>query len=337
MAKANKIVEEKEVDSLDVVIKSLAKSFDDALIGSAKNILSRDKKIIPTSLQALNKSLGNGGFVGGRVAEFYGEPGSGKSTAAFDVIKNAQQLGMTGGVVDAEHTLDLQLLESMGVDVDKLIVGQGYYGEENLDIAEALIKSGKLDVLAIDSVTALMPMAELEADFEKSLMGNHARLISKAAKRFVPLCAKTNCLLIFINQFRLKMDGYGDPRVTTGGISIPFFASYRLHFSGGSKSTRIMNTETGSPCGHRVTIEVIKNKLAPPFRSCEADLFYGKGFDSAGEVVDLAVDLGIIEKKGSWYAKDGVNLAQGTDNLKAIVMADPAFYEILKAQVKEKL
>jgi len=326
-----------KVNSLDIVYRSIGKDMENALVGSARSILSMHKEIIPTSLMSLNRILGKGGFRLGRVAEFYGDPGSGKSTLSYDVIKHCQALGGKAVLIDAEHSADLELLEGMGVDVDELVLVQGFSGEENLEVAERIIKTGEVQLMVFDSVTALIPEEELEAAMGDHKIALHARLMSRALKKFVPACAKVGALAIFINQIRFKVDGYGDPRVTTGGNALQFYSSYRIQMAGAGSSRLLYAKGEEDPFGKRVDIDLVKNKLSSPHRSTEAELIFGKGFDEFADVVDLSVKTGVVEAKGTWYSYNGANVCQGKENLKMALASDLDLFDEIKKKVEDKL
>jgi recombination protein RecA len=328
---------EEKIDSLDIVMRSIGRDVESALVGSARNILSMHQKVIPTSLMSLNRILGKGGFKLGRVAEFYGDPGSGKSTLSYDVIKHCQQLGGKAVLIDAEHSADLDLLEDMGINVDDLIFVQGFSGEENLEVAEKLLKTGEIQALVVDSVTALIPEEELQAALGDHKIALHARLMSRALRKFIPICAKVGAFAIFINQIRFKVDGYGDPRVTTGGNALQFYSSYRIQMSGSGNSRLIRAKGDEDPYGKKVDIDLVKNKLSSPHRKTEAELIFGKGFDEFADIVALATKVGVIETRKSYYYYNDKLLAQGMDNLKTALASDLDLFDEIKGKLEEKL
>jgi recombination protein RecA len=272
---------------------------------------------ISTGCLSLDSALGNGGMGLGRIYEIFGPNSGGKSTLATNVVIQAQRRGFMCCYIDAEQAVDPKLFKNYGVDLAKLEIAQGYDGEENLDILEKLIKTGAFRVAVIDSVSALLPRAEAEADIDKDSMALQARLMSKALRKITPIANQTNTLLIFINQLRMKVGGYGNPETTSGGEGLAFYATGRISVRGPeSKARRLIDDNSGEVFGHKAEFEVIKNKLEAPFKKANVNLIYGKGYDSHWEILDIASGLGIIEKVGSWYKLNGENIAQG--ELKAI-------------------
>lgn len=332
MAKTKK---EKELSTLELVEKQIIKTY-----GEVVSMLSdhEDMQIetISTGSIGLDAALGRGGMARGRLYEVYGNAGSGKSTLAFSVIAEAQKLGLQCLIVDAEHGVDPKLVQDMGVDGDGVKLVQGFTGDANLDIAEKYVKTGEFGVAVIDSVTALIPEAEAEGDISDNFMGLLARLMSKCCRRFAPLANRTNTLLIFINQFRMDIGRFGDPRKTTGGEAIPFFATGRIAVEGGEyKKSRIIDPITGLVVGHHMKFEVQKNKLAIPYRTASIPLIYGKGFDRYWEVVNLATDLDILVKKGAWYSYNGENVAQGEMNMRDVLAENKELYDEVRTKVME--
>ena len=320
------------VTNVDLAIKSITSKYG-KIISTLTNY--DDIETIPTGIIKLDYILGYGGLARGRIYELFGEPGSGKSTLAFSVIKQAQQRGLKSVIIDAENALDKQLLANMGIDLDDVIVVRGCTGEENLDAVEVLMKSGEIDVIVIDSVSALVPGREAESDIDKDSMGVHARLLSKACRKFSPLASKTNTLLIFINQFRFKIQKFptGDPRETTGGQALKFFTTARIMVDGGkTKSTQVFNSD-GIAIGHICTLTTKKNKLAPPLRTCKALLLYGRGFYDKWEISELAEELDIVEKSGSWYKYNGENIAQGQNNFIEVLESNDELFNEIKSKI----
>ena len=311
---AKNSVDKKNPDSLDVVRKAVEKKYG-PVVTTMGEIRNRKFPTVSTGSIGLDLALGKGGFALGRVYEVYGPPSGGKTTLTMSLIAQGQKRKLKCMFVDAERAADAHLFEAMGVDIDKLIYVEGHTGEENLDIAEQYIKSGEIDILIIDSVSALIPTAEADAGMEDQFMGLLARMMSKAMRKFVPLAAKTNTMIIFINQVRSKIGSYGDPEVTTGGTALEYTATGRIKVSGGdTKSTRIVDKDTGEVIGHITTFVTKKNKLSRPWRKVEIPLIYGLGYDIFWEVLKFAVDLGIIEKSGAWYSYEGKNIAQGEES-----------------------
>jgi recombination protein RecA len=267
---------------------------------------------ISTGCLSLDSALGNGGMGLGRIYEIFGPNSGGKSTLATNVVIQAQRRGLMCCYIDAEQAVDPKLFKNYGVDLSALEIAQGYDGEENLDILEKLIKTGAFGVAVVDSVSALLPRAEAEADIDKDSMALQARLMSKALRKITPIANQTNTLLIFINQLRMKVGGYGNPETTSGGEGLAFYATGRISVRGPeSKARRLVDDNSGEVFGHRAEFEVIKNKLEAPFKKANINLIYGKGYDSHWEILDLATSLGIVEKSGAWYKFNGENIAQG--------------------------
>ena len=318
--KKNKVVVEKKknkvevgtsVASLNLAIKAIEKKY-----GSVITTLEHhgDMKIptVSTGSLGLDLALGCGGMGLGRVYEVFGPAGGGKSTLAVSVVIQAQRRGMNCLYIDAEHAVDPALFRAYGVDTKKLNLVQGYDGEGNLDILERLVKTGAFKVAVVDSVSALIPRVEAEADIDAEQMGKHGKLMSKALRRITPIANQTGTLIIFINQLRMKIGGYGNPETTTGGEALPFYSSGRISVRGPEAvKRRIVDEITGEVIGHRTLFEIVKNKLAAPFKKSEIRLIYGKGYDSHWEVLDMATDLGIVDKSGSWYKYGDKSLGQG--------------------------
>ena len=292
---------------------------------------------ISTRSLGLDAALGRGGFALGRIYEIYGSPSSGKTTLAMSLIAEAQSRGMSCAFVDAEHSADPKLFESMGVDLTKLTVIDLFTGEDNLSVAETLMETGSLDLLVIDSVTSLIPKVAAEAELDDSTIALLARLMSKTLLRYVPVAAKTQTCVIFINQTRNKIGGYGNPETTTGGEALPFYATGRIRVSGvGAKANRIVD-EKGVVIGHKTKFEVIKNKLAAPFTEAEADLIYGVGYDGIGEVIKIATDLGILTKGGSWYSYNGENIGQGEKGVRKFFEDNHDVFLVIKQDITDLL
>jgi recombination protein RecA len=320
-----------KVESIDVIRKSIEKKYGDVIRTMADKPLIIDT--ISTRSIGLDSALGRGGVALGRHYEFYGENSSGKTTLAMSIIAEAQSRGMTALFVDAEHSADRGLFKSMGVDIDKLLVIDAYTGEKNLMVAETLIKNGGIDLLVVDSVTALIPEVMADKNLDQDSMALLARLMSKALLRLVPLAAQTNTCVIWVNQTRMKIGGYGNPETTTGGTSLPFYATGRVRISGiGAKANRIAD-DRGAIIGHKTFFEVVKNKLSEPFKKSEADLIYGVGYDLEGEIIGIATDLGLLEKSASWYKYNGKNIGQGEKGVREFFLANPEVYSTIKDEV----
>ena len=289
-------------------------------------------EVISTGSIGLDAALGVGGLPRGRIVEIYGPESSGKTTIAIHVIAEAQKLGLKCMLVDAEHAFDPEYAVNLGVDIDKLLVAQPDHGEQALEIADRHILSGEIGVMVIDSVAALIPKSELEGEMGDSKMGLHARLMSQACRKMTATISKTNTLCIFINQLRSKIGiVYGNPEVTTGGMALQFYASVRLDIR---RNAQIKDGE--EIMGNRTKVKVVKNKVAPPFRTTEFDIIYGKGISKVGEIVDMAVELGVIQKAGSWYAHGEEKLGQGREAVKEMLENNPEFAAKIEKELKAK-
>lgn len=291
----------------------------------------RDIPSISTGSLGLDMALGIGGLPRGRVVEIYGPESSGKTTLTLHVIAEAQKLGGTAAFVDAEHALDPIYAENLGVDIDNLLVSQPDTGEQALEITDALVRSGAVDVVVIDSVAALTPKAEIEGDMGDSHMGLQARLMSQALRKLTANIKRTNTLVIFINQIRMKIGVmFGSPETTTGGNALKFYASVRLDIR------RIGAIKKGDEIlGNETRVKVVKNKVAPPFKQVEFDILYGKGISREGEIIDLGVKENLIDKSGSWYAYQDQKIGQGKDNVRTFLLDNPDIAETLMVQIKE--
>lgn len=287
---------------------------------------------ISTGSLGLDIALGIGGLPKGRIIEIYGPESSGKTTLSQHVIAEAQRMGGIAAFVDAEHAFDRSYAEKLGIDVDNLIISQPDDGEQALEIADALIRSGAIDVIVIDSVAALVPKAELEGDMGESKMGLQARLMSQALRKLTGTINKTGCVCIFINQLREKIGVmFGNPETTTGGNALKFYASVRLDIR------RIGQIKEGVEIiGNRTKVKIAKNKVAPPFRTVEFDIIYGEGISKLGEIIDLGVDFEIIKKSGSWFSYNDTKLGQGRDSVKQILTDNPELCAEIEAKIKEK-
>lgn len=288
---------------------------------------------ISTGSLTLDIATGIGGLPKGRIIEIYGPESSGKTTLALHCIAEAQKAGGEAAFIDAEHALDPIYAANLGVDVDSLLVAQPDYGEQALEITEQLVSSGAVDIIVVDSVAALVPKSEIEGDMGDSHVGQHARLMSQALRKLAGTVNKTNCIIIFINQLREKIGViYGNPEVTTGGRALKFYSSIRIDVR---KAEQLKNgTEI---LGSRTKVKIVKNKVAPPFKSAEFDIMYGTGISKDGEILDMAVEYDIIHKGGSWFSYGDQRLGQGRDNVKAMIKNDPDFAAELEAKIKEKM
>lgn len=290
-------------------------------------------KVIPTGSLALDIALGIGGLPRGRVVEIYGPESSGKTTVALHAVASAQQAGGIAAFIDAEHALDPEYAKKLGVDTDALIVSQPDTGEQALEIADMLIRSGALDIIVVDSVAALVPKAEIEGDMGDSHVGLQARLMSQALRKLTGALSASGTTAIFINQLREKIGVfYGNPETTTGGRALKFYSSVRLD---------VRRTETlkeGSmPVGNRTRVKVVKNKMAPPFKQAEFDILYGQGISKEGGILDMAVDTGIVRKSGSWYTYEGDQLGQGKEKVRQFLKDNPEISQEIEAKVKAEL
>ncbi|MEK9756409.1 MAG: recombinase RecA [Bacteroidota bacterium] len=282
----------------------------------------------------LDIALGIGGYPKGRVIEIYGPESSGKTTLTLHAIAECQKAGGIAAFIDAEHAFDRFYAEKLGVDLGELVISQPDNGEQALEIADNLIRSGAVDVLVIDSVAALTPKSEIEGEMGDSKMGLHARLMSQALRKLTSSISRTNCTVFFINQLREKIGVmFGNPETTTGGNALKFYASVRIDIR---KSTQIKDTE-GGVLGNKTRVKIVKNKVAPPFKTAEFDIMYGEGISKTGEVLDLGVELDIIEKSGSWFSYGGSKLGQGRDSVKSILKDNPELMEELEQKILEQI
>lgn len=315
--------------ALEAAMSQIEKQFGKGSVMKLGEFKAMEIEAIPTGALSLDMALGIGGVPRGRIIEVFGPESSGKTTLALSVVAEAQKLGGEAAFIDAEHALDPVYAKKLGVDIDNLIVSQPDTGEQALEITESLIRSGALDVIVVDSVAALVPKAEIDGDMGDSHMGLQARLMSQALRKLAGAINKTKTVLIFINQLREKIGVmFGNPETTTGGRALKFYASVRLDIR------KIENIkQDGEVKGNRVRVKVIKNKVAPPFREAEFDIVYGEGISKAGNILDMAVNMDIIEKSGSWFSYDGNRIGQGRENVKKYLKENP---EIL-ADVEQKV
>jgi len=289
--------------------------------------------VIHTGSLALDKALGVGGLPRGRVVEIYGPESSGKTTLALHAVAEAQKKGGIAAFIDAEHALDVSYAKKLGVDCDELLVSQPDTGEQALEIADMLVRSGAVDIMIVDSVAALVPRAEIEGDMGDSHMGLQARLMSQALRKLTGTIGKTGTTIIFINQIRMKIGVvYGNPETTTGGNALKFYSSVRLEIR---KAAAIK--EGQDIIGNRTKVKVVKNKLAPPFKNVEFDLLYGEGISRTGDLLDMGVELEIVDKSGAWYSYGGERIGQGRQNVKVFLNQNPDLFEKITAEVREKL
>ena len=294
------------------------------------DVVEQKIEVISSGSISLDRALGVGGYPKGRIIEIYGPESSGKTTFALHALANAQKNGGYAAFIDAEHALDPVYAKNLGVDIENLILSQPDSGEQALEIAEALIKSGSVDLIVVDSVAALVPEAELNGDMGQSNVGLHARLMSQAMRKLAGIISKTKCVAIFINQIREKVGVmFGNPETTTGGRALKFFSSVRLDIRRGEAikdGTNIL--------GNRTTIKVVKNKVAPPFKNAEVEIIYGEGISRLGEIVDLAVQSDIILKSGSWFSYEGNKIGQGRENVKEYLKQNPEIAAEIEAKIR---
>jgi recombination protein RecA len=292
-----------------------------------------EQEVISTGSIGLDVALGIGGLPKGRVIEIYGPESSGKTTLAIHVIAEAQKKGGMCAFIDAEHAFDSNYAQKLGVDIDNLLISQPDYGEQALEIADRLILSGALDVVVIDSVAALVPKSELEGEMGDSKMGLHARLMSQALRKLTATIAKTNSCCIFINQLREKIGVmFGNPETTTGGNALKFYASVRLDIR------RMAQIKDGEEViGNHIKVKVVKNKVAPPFRMAEFDIIYGEGISKVGGIIDMGVELGIVQKSGSWFSYNSDKLGQGREAVKQLMVDNPEMANEIEAKIREKI
>ncbi len=319
--------------AIEAAISQIEKQFGRGTImrlGEAPKI--RDVAVIPSGSLGLDIATGIGGIPKGRITEIFGPESSGKTTLALHAIAEAQKEGGTAAFIDAEHALDVHYAQKLGVNVDDLLVSQPDTGEQALEIAEVLARSGGVDVIVVDSVAALVPQAEIEGTMEDMQVGLQARLMSKAMRKLTAAISRTNTSVIFINQIRLKIGvgGYGNPETTPGGNALKFYASLRLDIR------RIGTIKDGNePVGNRVRVKIVKNKMAPPFKEAEFDIYYGEGISRYTELLDLGVKMGIIDKSGAWYSYQGERLGQGRENVRRTLAEKPELAAEIEAKIRE--
>ncbi|MCR4829081.1 MAG: recombinase RecA [Bacteroidales bacterium] len=333
MAKEMTDAEASKLEKLKILQSTLDKIEKNYGKGSIMKLGDRpteDYDAISTGSVSLDMALGIGGFPKGRIIEIYGPESSGKTTLAIHAIAEAQKKGGIAAFIDAEHAFDPLYAKKLGVDIDNLLVSQPDNGEQALEIADNLIRSGAIDIIVIDSVAALTPKAEIDGEMGESKVGLHARLMSQALRKMTSTISKTGCCCIFINQLREKIGIlFGNPETTTGGNALKFYASVRLDIR------RIQSIKDGDQnIGNRVKVKVVKNKVAPPFRVCEFDLMFGEGISKTGEIVDLGVELGVIKKSGSWFSYGDSKLAQGREGVKQLLRDNPELCEELEGQIR---
>ncbi len=319
--------------ALELTIKSLEKQFGEgSVMRLGDNVASMNVEAISTSSIGLDIALGIGGVPRGRIVEIYGPESSGKTTVALHIAAEAQKQGGIAAFVDAEHALDPVYAKALGVDIDNLIVSQPDTGEQALEIVEALVRSGAVDIVVVDSVAALVPRAEIEGEMGDQHIGLQARLMSQALRKLAGAVSKSNCCAIFINQLREKVGVmFGNPEVTPGGRALKFYSSVRLEVR------RVETIKHGTDMvGSRTRVKVVKNKVAPPFKSADFDIMYGKGISKEGDIVDVASEAGIVEKSGAWYSYNGERLGQGRENIKKYLEENPSICDEIEQKIRDK-
>ena len=325
--------QQEKMKALKQTIERLEKTYGKGVVMKMDDTRSVVVDVISTGSFGLDLALGVGGFPRGRIVEIYGPESSGKTTIALHTIAEAQKKGGICAFIDAEHAFDKLYAENLGIDTSNLLIAQPDDGEQALEIADNLIRSGAFDVLVVDSVAALVPRAEIEGDMGDSKMGLHARLMSQALRKLTGTISKTGCICIFINQLREKIGVmFGNPETTTGGNALKFYASIRLDIR---RNAQIKDGD--DVMGNRTKVKVAKNKVAPPFRVVEFDIMYGKGISRAGEVLDIAVDANIIQKSGSWYSYETTKLGQGRDAVKELIQDNPEMMAEIEAKIRTKM
>ena len=323
---------EEKKKALDAAIAKLEKDFGKgAVMRLGDSSAHVAVETVPTGCLSLDLALGLGGVPKGRVIEIYGPESSGKTTVALHMIAEVQKRGGIAGFIDAEHAPDPVYAKNIGVDIDELYISQPDSGDQALEIAETMVRSGAIDIIVIDSVAALVPRQEIEGDMGDSHVGLQARLMSQALRKLTPVISKSNCVVIFINQLREKVGVmFGNPETTTGGRALKFYASVRM-------DVRRIETlkQSGEMVGNRTRIKIVKNKIAPPFKEAEFDIMFGKGISRAGDILDLATGIDLVRKSGAWYAYEGEKIGQGRENAKAYLEAHPEVMEELDRKVRE--
>ena len=324
---------EEKQKALDQALKLIEKTYGAGAVMRLGQREKMDVDVISTGSMTLDLALGVGGVPRGRIIELYGPESSGKTTVALHIVAEAQKTGGVAAFIDVEHALDPKYAKALGVDTDNLLVSQPDSGEQALEIAEQLVRSGAVDVLVVDSVAAMTTRAEIDGEMGENHVGQLARLMSQAMRKLTSVVSKTGCVAIFINQIREKIGVmYGNPETTPGGRALKFYATVRLDVRKGE-----VIKEGGVPIGNKMRVKVVKNKVAPPFRECEFENIYGHGINRDGEVVDLAVELEIVKKSGSWFSYNGIKIGQGRDSVKKKLEEDAAFRKEVEAKILEQI
>ncbi|MGB0357092.1 MAG: recombinase RecA [Flavobacteriaceae bacterium] len=321
-----------KLKALQLTLDKLDKAYGKGTVMKMGDSVTEQVEAISSGSLGLDVALGVGGYPRGRVIEIYGPESSGKTTLTLHAIAECQKTGGIAAFIDAEHAFDRYYAKSLGVEIDDLIISQPDHGEQALEIADNLIRSGAVDIVVVDSVAALTPKSEIEGEMGDSKMGLHARLMSQALRKLTASISKTNCTVIFINQLREKIGVmFGNPETTTGGNALKFYASVRLDIR---RSTQIKDTN-GAVLGNKTRVKVVKNKVAPPFKTVEFDIMYGKGISRIGELLDIGVEAEIIKKSGSWFSYGDTKLGQGRDAVKTLLDDNPELAEEIEAKIKE--
>ena len=326
------MVKEEKLKALDAALVQIEKSFGKgSVMKLGDSNANMNIEVVPTGSLSLDLALGLGGVPKGRIIEIYGPESSGKTTVALHMVAEVQKRDGIAGFIDAEHALDPSYAKKIGVDIENLYISQPDNGEQALEIAEAMVRSGAMDIVIIDSVAALVPKSEIDGEMGENHVGQQARLMSQALRKLTAIISKYNCVVIFINQLREKIGVmYGNPETTTGGRALKFYSSVRL-------DVRRVETlkQGGEMVGNHVRVKVVKNKVAPPFKEAEFDIMFGKGISKEGDILDLAVKIGAVDKSGAWYSYNGDKIGQGRENAKLFLQSHPDICDLLDAKVRE--
>ena len=326
-------VNKEKMKALQLAMDKLEKTYGKGAVMKLGDEATEQIEVIPSGSIGVDLALGIGGYPKGRIVEIYGPESSGKTTLAIHAIAECQKAGGICAIIDAEHAFDKFYAEALGVDTENLLISQPDNGEQGLEIADNLIRSGAIDLIVIDSVAALTPRAEIEGEMGESNVGVQARLMSKALRKLTSTISKTGCCCIFINQLREKIGVmFGNPETTTGGNALKFYASVRIDIR---RSQQIKDGETA--IGNRTKVKIVKNKVAPPFRTAEFDIIYGHGISRVGELIDMGVDLNVVKKSGSWFSYNETKLGQGRDAVKQLLEDNPDLMEEIETKVKEAI
>ncbi len=326
-------VNKEKMKALQLAMDKLEKTYGKGAVMKLGDEATEPMEVIPSGSIGIDLALGIGGFPKGRIVEIYGPESSGKTTLAIHAIAECQKAGGICAIIDAEHAFDKFYAEALGVDTQNLLISQPDHGEQGLEIADNLIRSGAIDLIVIDSVAALTPRAEIEGEMGDSNVGVQARLMSKALRKLTATISKTGCCCIFINQLREKIGVmFGNPETTTGGNALKFYASVRIDIR---RSQQIKDGETA--IGNRTKVKIVKNKVAPPFRTAEFDIIYGHGISRVGELIDMGVDMNVVKKSGSWFSYNETKLGQGRDAVKQLLEDNPDLMEEIETKVKEAI